>query len=54
MSLAAQIAGAIFVALVIIVATVGWCRATWRNRIKYPATEEEEPFGEANTYRRER
>ena len=35
-------------------AMAGWCIGAWRNRITYPASEDEEPYGEANTYRRER
>lgn len=31
---------------------VGWCVGAWRNRIVY-RDEDNEPYGEANTYRRD-
>lgn len=47
MSLAIQIASAIFVALVIISLMVGWCLVAWE-KSKAISREQEEPYGEAS------
>lgn len=54
MTTAIQVVSTIILFSVIVGAMIGWCIGAWRNRITYPASEDDEPYGEANTYRRER
>lgn len=47
-----EIVVAIIALSLVIGGMVGWCVGAWRNRIVYQ-DEDNEPYGEANTYRRD-